>query len=60
MTFPERAKFAIPVALVVGIGMRFLVLKVLGDMPAIAVSMACGAAAAAAVVVFLRHNRQER
>ncbi len=57
MTLFERAKVAIPIALIVGIGVRFLILKEMPGLPSIAISSACAAAAAAAVVVFLRRNR---
>ena len=59
MTLSDRLKIAIPLALVVGIGMRILVLNELSGLPASAVSIASAAAAAAAVVVFLRHNRRK-
>jgi len=52
----SNLRLAIGVALVVGIGMRILVLSEMPGMPATAASIAAAAAAAAAVVVFLRHR----
>ncbi len=51
-------KVAVVVALVVGAGMTWLLMRQWPGLPAVAVSSATAAAAAAAVVVVLRHRQQ--